>query len=186
MCIVSMPAMRVRALQNDFEPKHRIYDALDRPMILLDEVIEGTSTVAVQCPSRQASSLTLLMAAVLAPLLSMVIFFGTPCRFMARSEKRRAAALSRSAVSRKSMVAPAINRAVEESQNQFLSTSQTERVSHAPAHANEHDFKWMSFLHRWCFTQHPHPTNRATSPAPPPWRNAHPSNAAHPGLWWFE
>jgi hypothetical protein len=43
-------------------------------------------------------------AAVLAPLLSMVIFFGTSCRSIARSKNRRAAATSRWAVKRKSTV----------------------------------------------------------------------------------
>ena len=46
------------------------------------------------------------IAAVLAPLLSMVIFSGTPCRSIARSKKRRAAAQSRCARSRKSIVLP--------------------------------------------------------------------------------
>ena len=44
------------------------------------------------------------MAALLAPLLSMVTFSGTPLVCMALSKKRRAATLSRLAVSRKSTV----------------------------------------------------------------------------------
>jgi len=56
--------------------------------------------------STQASALTLSMAAVLAPHLSMVIFCGTSCRLMARSRKRRAAARSRLVVRRKFAVSP--------------------------------------------------------------------------------
>ena len=51
------------------------------------------------------------MAALLAPLLSTVTFSGTPLAFMALSKKRRAAALSRLAVNRKSTVLPALSTA---------------------------------------------------------------------------
>ena len=47
------------------------------------------------------------IAAVLAPLLSIVIFSGTPCRPMARLKKHLAAARSRCVRSRKSIVWPA-------------------------------------------------------------------------------
>ena len=52
------------------------------------------------------ATLTLSMAVVLAPLLSMVIFSGRSCSLIARSKNRRAAALSRLAVNRKSTLPP--------------------------------------------------------------------------------
>ena len=59
-------------------------------------------------------SLISSMAALLAPLLSIVTFSGTPLAFMAFSKKRRAAALSRLAVARE-VDRPAflVHRAVE-------------------------------------------------------------------------
>src|SRR5450830_1894562 len=51
------------------------------------------------------------MAALLAPLLSMVTFAGTPLGCMALAKKRMAAALSRLAVRRKSTVLPSLSTA---------------------------------------------------------------------------
>ena len=53
----------------------------------------------------------LIHAALLAPLLSMVTFSGIPLAFMDFSKNRRAAALSRLAVSRKSTVLPSLSTA---------------------------------------------------------------------------
>jgi len=53
------------------EPEHGSRDAFDRPVILLDDVVEVLR---------------------LAQLLSMVIVSGTPCSSMARSKNRLAAA----------------------------------------------------------------------------------------------
>ena len=82
--------------------------------------------------SRQASALTLWIAAVLAPLLSMVIFWGRSCRLMARSRWRCAAALSRLAVSKKSTLL-----------HHRFNVAQTQRVCCIPASAHQHDFQWI-------------------------------------------
>src|SRR5450830_2113515 len=111
MCIVSMPAMMIRALQNDLNPSIG-------PVILLT-ARWSCSTMLLRYlfwrirMSTQASALMLSMAVVLAPLLSIVIFSGKSCRLMASSRNRRADALSRLAVRRKNRIACAINGAVK-------------------------------------------------------------------------
>ena len=53
-------------------------------MVLLDDVIEVL--VLTQFDVNAHGALTLSMAAELAPLLPMVIFFGTSCRLMTAPE----------------------------------------------------------------------------------------------------
>jgi hypothetical protein len=68
---------------------------LDRLVILLDDVIEYLlCRISIPAPE---SARMLTIAAVLAPLLSIVVLSATPCISMARSKKRRAAAQSRRA-----------------------------------------------------------------------------------------
>ena len=92
-CIVLIPPVRIRALQNELNPSSC--------WVTLLTARWSYSTMLFRylfCRIRmstQASAFTLSVAAVLAPLLSIVIFSGTSCRLMARSRKRRAAALSR-------------------------------------------------------------------------------------------
>ncbi len=111
MCMVSIPPMRIRALQNDLKP-------------IIGRVIRFTARWSCSTMlfryldwrirmSTQAPVFTLSMAAVLAPLLSMVTYSGKSCRLMARSRKRRAAAISRLAVSRKSTVSPSWSAALQ-------------------------------------------------------------------------
>ena len=91
MCMVSMPTMIILALQNDLNPSIGCVTLLTPRWscsTMLLRYFDWRSTM-----STQASALTLSMAAVLAPLLSIVIFSGTSCRLMARSKKRRAAAI---------------------------------------------------------------------------------------------
>ena len=103
--MVSIPAKMLAADQNDLKPimglTTRLIARWSCSMMLFRYLIRRTLM------STSESARTLSIAAVLAPLLSMVIFSGTPFKSMARSRNRRAAATSRLAVSRKSTVSPA-------------------------------------------------------------------------------
>ena len=72
------------------ESEHRLGDSFNSPVVLLDDIVEVF--VLAHQDVYTGISLDTFVAAVLAPLLSMVIFSGKPCRLMARSKKRLAAA----------------------------------------------------------------------------------------------
>ena len=78
-------------------------------MVLLNDVFRYLICLTMIGISRP--TLMTSIAALLAPLLSIVTFSGTPLAFMALSKNRRAAALSRLAVSRKSTVLPSLSTA---------------------------------------------------------------------------
>ena len=78
-------------------------------MILFDDVLEVFDLTDLDAPS--VFALWLSIAAVLAPLLSIVIFFGVSFHLIALRKNRSAALRSRMAVSRKSTVVPALSTA---------------------------------------------------------------------------
>jgi hypothetical protein len=91
--------------------EHRFGDALDRTMVLLHNIICGSSDLTCRTTTEiPSSSLICSMSALLAPLLSIVTFSVTELSRMAWSKKRIAAALSRLAVSRKSTFCPSSQR----------------------------------------------------------------------------
>src|ERR1017187_1396943 len=92
------------AEQNDLKPSIGCTIFLIARWVLLDDVVQVLCTP--QFVSAPESARMFLIAAVLAPLLSILIFSGTPLRSMARSRNRRPAETSRLAVSRKSTVSP--------------------------------------------------------------------------------
>jgi hypothetical protein len=91
-----------------FESQHRAYAAFDVAVILFNQIIQS---LTVMVSSSGLSALSVVSAAVLAPLLSIVTIAGAPWCRMALRKKRNAAAASRLAVSRKSMVLPSVSTA---------------------------------------------------------------------------
>jgi hypothetical protein len=75
-----------------------------------DEISAATCRLHSSMPA-SCSALWLSIAAVLAPLLSIVIFSGVPFHLIALRTNRSAALRSRLAVSRKSTVVPALSTA---------------------------------------------------------------------------
>src|SRR6204780_5919731 len=83
------------------EPHHRSHLTLDRSMVLFDNIVEVLDLADLNlCVVRRVVALD---RAVLAPLLSMVIFAGVPCWPVALYKKRKAALRSRFAVMRGSV-----------------------------------------------------------------------------------
>ena len=112
MCINSIPARVIAADQNDLNPRSgRVFRF--RPVILLDNIVQILGLWPEASHSQFDGGLIIgvvvLIAAVLAPLLSMVIFCGTPHWSMALRRKRDAALRSRLAVRRPSTVRPALS-----------------------------------------------------------------------------
>jgi hypothetical protein len=87
-----------------FEPPHRMRDALDRPMVSLHHMIERAHLPDADVP---CASWSPRMAEALASRPSTVIVSGPPLLRIASTRKRKAAARSRGAVIRQSMVCPA-------------------------------------------------------------------------------
>ena len=82
-----------------FESQHGPRSALDGSVVLFHKIVQIFRLA--QRDFLPLSAIRLFTAAVLAPLLSMVIFSGTSCNPIARSNKRRVAAWSRLAVSKR-------------------------------------------------------------------------------------
>ena len=109
MCMSSMPAIVAAADRNDLNPSigrtTRLTARWSCSTMLFRYLILRISMSAA------FSALKLSSAAVLAPLLSIVIFSGTPCWPVALHRNRNAALRSRLAVSRKSTVPPVLSTA---------------------------------------------------------------------------
>ena len=89
-----------------FESEHPSSDALDRPVVLLNDVVE-----VLTLPNRYRRVMLDVIAVDargVSPLWSIVMVVGSALFPMARVRNRCAAARSRLAVSRKSMVLPAL------------------------------------------------------------------------------
>src|ERR1700694_862774 len=128
MCMSSIPARVMAADQNDLKP------SIGRAIRLIARW--SGSTILFRYFTWRSSMLPSLsvlyssIAAMLAPLLSMVIFSGVPHWSMALRRKRAAALRSRLAVRRKSTVCPALSTA------RYilpLSLDADVRLVHAPA-----------------------------------------------------
>jgi hypothetical protein len=87
------------------ESEHQLGDSFDASVILFDDVVEVF--VLAHQDVNTGVSLDAFNGRCIGTALVYGDFSGTPCRLMARSKKRLAAALSRLAVRRKSTVSPA-------------------------------------------------------------------------------
>ena len=109
MCMISIPASVMAADQNDLNPNiGRVLRWIARwsCSMTLFRYLTRRSSMSTPFSAWYAS-----MAAVLAPLLSMLIFCGVPHWSMDLRKKRKAALRSRLAVNRKSIVWPALSTA---------------------------------------------------------------------------
>src|SRR5471032_3429991 len=109
MCMSSTPASTQPAPRNDLRLSIGLVTRLMARWscsTMLLRCLTWRTTIGTSRPALTAS-----MAALLAPLLSMATLSGTPFSRMALSKKRFAAAMSRLAVRRKSMVFPCLSTA---------------------------------------------------------------------------
>ena len=102
------PRNRTPGRPKRLEAEHRVCDPLHRSMVLFHDIVE-----ILALPDNDSCLVNLMVvinrAAVFAPLLSLVLFSGSPWVRIALWRKASAASRSRAGVSRKSIVWPSLS-----------------------------------------------------------------------------